>query len=436
MILCLDSREKGFAEDLKALNDIAEKNLEEVSSQVKKILDDVRALGDTKLVEYTNLYDRRSLEKAETLSLDKRALEDAYLDLEENVREALQCSLDRVKTYHEKQLIALGSGSDWSYEDENGNVLGQQVRGIERVGIYVPGGKAAYPSTVIMTAIPARVAGVKEIVLCVPSPEGLSNKAVLAAAHMCGVDRVFTIGGAQAIAALAFGTDSVPRVDKIVGPGSIYVAKAKELVFGKVGIDMIAGPSEVVIVADETVDPAWVVQDMFAQAEHDELAQAIVISANQGVLDRVHEMLPVMIREEKRKNIIKEAIQNRGALIKVRNLDEAFVVVNSISPEHLQLSIRNASSYVNRIRNVGAVFVGARSTEAVGDYTAGPSHVLPTNGSARFASPLGVYDFQTRTSVVKCSDEGSIELNRTASVLALVEGLHSHSSSASLRVEK
>ena len=435
MIDTLDSKKKNFYEKLSSLGVLARENTERISTSVSKIIADIETEGDEKLLEYTNLYDDRAEVSVNSLLFEKKALETAYRSLDKKIKSALQIAHDRVRLYHEKQLEASGSGLSWSYEDDQGNILGQFVRGMERVGIYVPGGKAAYPSTVIMTAIPARVAGVKEIILCVPAPRGVVSKTVLAAAHLCKVDKVFSIGGAQAIAALAFGTGLVSKVDKIVGPGNIYVAKAKEKLFGKVGIDMIAGPSEVVIVADDSVDPIWIVQDMFAQAEHDELAQAIVISASQSALDNVLRTIQKKIKEEERSEIIEQAIRERGALIKVRDLNEALKVVNFLSPEHLQLSIKNASEFAKGVENAGAVFVGARTTEAVGDYTAGPSHVLPTNGTARFSSPLGVYDFQTRTSVIECSREGSKRLNKTASIIALEEGLFSHSKSASLRSE-
>ncbi|MDC2963974.1 histidinol dehydrogenase [Gammaproteobacteria bacterium] len=435
MINTLDSKKKNFYEEISALGALAREDNEKISTSVNKIIADIETAGDEKLLEYTNLYDDRAEVSVESLLFDKKALETAYHSLDPNIKNALQLARDRVCFYHEKQLEASGSGLNWSYEDDQGNILGQFVRGMERVGIYVPGGKAAYPSTVIMTAVPARVAGVREIIVCVPAPRGVVSKTVLAAAHLCKVDRVFSIGGAQAIAALAFGTGLVPKVDKIVGPGNIYVATAKEKLFGRVGIDMIAGPSEVVIVADDSVDPTWVVQDMFAQAEHDELAQAIVISTSQSALDNVLRTMEKKIRKERRSGIIEQALRDRGALIKVRDLNEALKVVNFLSPEHLQLSIENASTFAKDVKNAGAVFVGARTTEAVGDYTAGPSHVLPTNGTARFSSPLGVYDFQTRTSIVECSREGSKRLNKTASIIALEEGLFSHSKSASLRSE-
>ena len=435
MINILDSKKKNFYEEISSLGVLARDNTEKISTSVNKIIADIETDGDEKLLEYTNLYDDRAEVSVESLLFEKKALETAYRSLDKKIKNALQIAHDRVFLYHEKQLEALGSGTDWSYQDDQGNILGQYVRGMERVGIYVPGGKAAYPSTVMMTAIPARVAGVKEIICCVPAPKGVCSETVLAAAHLCKVDRVFSIGGAQAIAAMAFGTGLVPKVDKIVGPGNIYVAKAKEKLFGRVGIDMIAGPSEVVIVADDSVDPIWVVQDMFAQAEHDELAQAIVISTSQSALDNVLRTIERKIKGEQRSGIIEQALRDRGALIKVRDLNEALKVVNLLSPEHLQLSILNASEFAKGVENAGAVFVGARTTEAVGDYTAGPSHVLPTNGTARFSSPLGVYDFQTRTSVIECSKEGSRSLNEAASIIALEEGLFSHSKSASLRSE-
>ncbi|MFT4677707.1 MAG: histidinol dehydrogenase, partial [Candidatus Azotimanducaceae bacterium] len=351
------------------------------------------------------------------------------------VVEALEQSVNRVRYYHEQQLAATGGTGEWQYTDELGNRLGQIVRGMERVGVYAPGGKACYPSTIIMTAVPAKVAGVAEVILTVPTPNNEVSDVLLAAASLSGVDRMFRIGGAQAIGALAFGTETIPRVDKIVGPGNIYVATAKEMVFGQVGIDMIAGPSEVVIVADETVEVDWLVMDMFAQAEHDEMAQSILISTSSKLLDRVAERIPQMLENMSRKNIIQQAMHDRGALILVRDLQDAQDVVNQIAPEHLELAIVEPEKFVSGVRHAGAIFVGAATAEVVGDYTAGPSHVLPTSGTARFASPLGVYDFLVRSSLVHCSARGSVQLSRGAAILAEEEGLEAHGKSAQYRVQ-
>lgn len=435
MITRLDSASPEFEGELATLLRFAEDEQAEVRDAVQTIIRDVRDRGDVAVLELTNRFDRQNADHLSELILGTDDLKSAYESLDPLIQDALNESASRVRAYHEAQLAAMGRGDHWQYEDEFGNQLGQRVNAMTRVGVYAPGGKAAYPSTIIMTAIPARVAGVEEVVLCVPTPGGELNPTLLAAAHLSGVDHVYCVGGAQAIAAMAYGTESISRVDKIVGPGNIYVATAKEMVFGVVGIDMIAGPSEVVIVADESVDPDWVIQDMFAQAEHDELAQAIVISHSETLLAKIEERLPVMLSQQSREDIIATAIRDRGALIRVPNVDEAFGVVNRIAPEHLQLALVDAENHLNKVRHAGAVFLGIDTTEVVGDYTAGPSHVLPTSGTARFASPLGVYDFQTRTSVIQCSREGSIQLNRAAAIIAVEEGLEAHAESARFRVK-
>jgi histidinol dehydrogenase len=395
----------------------------------------VRVRGDEALVELTNRFDGQSVSDMTALILGQDRLLEAYESIDQLVRDALIESADRVREYHEHQKASMASGDEWRYTDNMGNHLGQNIRPMSRVGIYAPGGKASYPSTVIMTAIPAQVAGVNEMILCVPAPDGELNPTLLAAAHLCGIKQVFSLGGAQAIAAMAFGTETVPKVDKIVGPGNIYVATAKEMVFGKVGIDMIAGPSEVVIVADDSADPKWVIQDMFAQAEHDEMAQAIVISPSEKLLEVIAEQLPIKLAQQKRQPIISEAISRRGALIKVNDLNEAFEIVNKIAPEHLQLAIDAPEAWLPNVQHAGAVFLGVDTAEVVGDYTAGPSHVLPTSGTARFASPLGVYDFQTRTSIIQCSRQGAVKLSRAAAILASEEGLYAHAESALARVK-
>jgi histidinol dehydrogenase len=435
VISILDSSSPEFPAELAQLLAFAEEDQAEVRTAVQNIIREVRERGDAAVAELTNRFDRQSAESMAQLTLDAADLESAYESLDPLIRDALNESASRVRAYHQAQLTAMGNGEHWQYEDDLGNQLGQRVNAMVRVGIYAPGGKAAYPSTIIMTAIPARVAGVDEIILCVPTPGGEVNPTLLAAAHLSGVNRVFAVGGAQAVAAMAYGTDTIPRVDKIVGPGNIFVATAKEMVFGDVGIDMIAGPSEVVIVADDSVDPDWVIQDMFAQAEHDEMAQAIVVSHSDTLLQKIEARLPEMLSRQTREDIISKSIRDRSALIRVPDLDHAFEVVNRIAPEHLQLALVDAGQYLDKVRHAGAVFLGADTTEVVGDYTAGPSHVLPTSGTARFASPLGVYDFQTRTSVIQCSREGAVRLNRAAAIIAVEEGLDAHAESARLRIK-
>ena len=435
MIARLDSDSPLFDSALKSLGEFPEQDRIQIRASVTAILEDVRVRGDEALVELTNRFDGQSASNMAALSIGQDQLLEAYESIDDLVRDALIESADRVREYHEHQKSSIGSGDGWRYTDSMGNQLGQSIRPMSRVGIYAPGGKASYPSTVIMTAIPAQVAGVKEMVLCVPTPGGELNPVLLAAAHLCGIDHVFALGGAQAIAAMAFGTEAVPKVDKIVGPGNIYVATAKEMVFGKVGIDMIAGPSEVLIVADDSADPSWVVQDMFAQAEHDEMAQAIVISPSEKLLEAIAQQLPIKLAQQKRQPIIAEAISSRGALIKVKDLNEAFEIVNKIAPEHLQLANHAPEGWLPSVQHAGAIFLGVDTAEVVGDYTAGPSHVLPTSGTARFASPLGVYDFQTRTSIIQCSREGAIKLSRAAAILASEEGLYAHAESALARLK-
>ncbi len=435
MIARLDSDSPQFLSALQSLGEFPKQDQIQVRASVADILEDVRVRGDEALVELTNRFDGQSVSDMAALSIGQDQLLEAYESIDDLVRDALIESADRVREYHEHQKASIASGDGWRYTDNMGNHLGQNIRPMSRVGIYAPGGKASYPSTVIMTAIPAQVAGVNEMILCVPTPGGELNPALLAAAHLCGIEHVFSLGGAQAIAAMAFGTEAVPKVDKIVGPGNIYVATAKEMVFGKVGIDMIAGPSEVVIVADDSADPNWVIMDMFAQAEHDEMAQAIVISPSEKLLGVIAQQLPIKLAQQKRRSIISEAISSRGALIKVKDLDEAFEIVNKIAPEHLQLAIDAPEAWLPNVEHAGAVFLGVDTAEVVGDYTAGPSHVLPTSGTARFASPLGVYDFQTRMSIIRCSREGAVKLSRAAAILASEEGLYAHAESALARVK-
>ncbi|MDA0978746.1 MAG: histidinol dehydrogenase [Proteobacteria bacterium] len=431
----LNAGSAGFDAALADLLSVSETNTESVRDAVRQIISAVRSEGDQALVRLTNQLDGQQVSEMGSLRVSRERMADACQKINPITLEALTASRDRVRAYHQQQLQAVGGASDWSYIDELGNSLGQSVRPMERVGIYAPGGKAAYPSTVIMTAIPARVAGVQEIVLCVPTPGGEINEVLLAAAHLCDIDHVFAIGGAQAVAAMAYGTRSVPPVDKIVGPGNIYVATAKEMVFGQVGIDMIAGPSEVVIVADDSARAEWLVLDLFAQAEHDEMAQSILISPSQALLAQVRDLLPARLAEQSRQDIIRESLDRRGALIQVEDLAQAFDVVNRIAPEHLQLVLASPRDHLGSIRHAGAIFLGENTTEVVGDYTAGPSHVLPTSGTARFSSPLGVYDFLVRSSIVECSRQGALELNRAAAILAEEEGLDAHAGSARYRAE-
>lgn len=435
MIKQISTVDESFDADLTALLAIQQDNQQDVYSTVRDIVDDVRRRGDAALIELTSRLDRFEVTTAADLEISQERMASALAGIDDLVRGALEASIDRVRRYHQEQRRAFGDQRDWEYQDNQGNRLGQRVRPMQRVGIYVPGGKAAYPSSVIMTAIPARVAEVGEVILVVPTPDGQINEVLLAAASLCGVDRLFTVGGAQAVAALAYGTQTIPKVDKIVGPGNIYVATAKEIVFGDVGIDMIAGPSEVVIVADAGVDPEWLVMDMFAQAEHDELAQSVLISTDAGVLSRVAKLIAERLPEMARESIIRRSINDRGALILTRDDAESAAIVNRIAPEHLELALINAEEFVDRVEHAGAIFVGNHSAEVVGDYSAGPSHVLPTSGTARFASALGVYDFQVRSSIIRCSAAGSVSLSRDAAILAIEEGLEAHARSASCRVQ-
>jgi histidinol dehydrogenase len=400
-----------------------------LEAAVTAIIADVRARGDVALLEYTRRLDRIEATSVAALEVPKPELQRARRRIGTTARTALEAAVGRVRAYHKKQV----AGS-WRYRDAVGAELGQRVTPIDRVGIYVPGGKAAYPSSVIMNAVPAKVAGVSEIVMVVPAPGGERNDLVLAAAAICGVDRVFTIGGAQAIAALAFGTDTIPTVDKITGPGNAYVAAAKRQVFGVVGIDMVAGPSEVVVVCDGKTAPDWVAMDLFAQAEHDELAQAILITPDAAYLDAVAASMERQLPAMSRRDVIAGALARRGALIGVRDLREACDLVNRIAPEHLELSVERPDALLPRIRHAGAIFLGRQSSEALGDYCAGPNHVLPTSRTARFSSPLGVYDFQKRSSVIRISVPAAARLGRVAAELARGEGLTAHARAAELRM--
>ncbi len=426
----LDSAEPGFWALLDRLLRTDADIDETVERNVREIVSEVRRRGDAALMEFTERFDQRPLASAEELVVPPQQVRAAYENIDTIEREALMQSVRRVRAYHERQVQ-----SSWSYRDEDGSVLGQEIRPLDRVGVYAPGGKAAYPSSVVMGAIPARVAGVGEIVLVVPAPRGELNPLVLAAAHLTEVDRVVSVGGAQAVAALAFGTESVPAVDKIVGPGNVYVTAAKRIVFGTVGIDMIAGPSEILVVCDGTTPPDWVAMDLFSQAEHDEEARAVLICPDDAYLGRVEEAINRLLPDMERAHIIRASLERCGAFIRVRDLEDAIEVANFVAPEHLELSVENPRRWLPSIRHAGAVFLGRYSSEVLGDYCAGPNHVLPTARTARFSSPLGVYDFQKRSSVIECSAEGAHRLGKIASVLARGERLTAHARSAEMRSE-
>ncbi len=426
----LSTLDKQFDADLKALLAFETAQDDSVDAVVANILKDVKARGDLAVLEYTNRFDKTNASDLAELEIGKAELTAALNSLPANQREALQAAADRVKSYHEKQLM-----QSWSYTEADGTLLGQQVTSLDRVGLYVPGGKAAYPSSVLMNAIPAKVAGVAELIMVVPTPNGEKNALVLAAAAIAGVDRVFCIGGAQAVGALAYGTETVPQVDKIVGPGNAYVAAAKRRVFGVVGIDMVAGPSEILVICDGKTNPDWIAMDLFSQAEHDELAQAILLSPDAAFLDSVAESMQKLVEEMPRKDIINTSITNRGASILVKDLDEAAEICNFIAPEHLELSVENPLEMSKKIKHAGAIFMGRDTCEALGDYCVGPNHVLPTSRTARFSSPLGVYDFQKRSSLIMVSSEGAQKLGKIASTLAHGEGLQAHARSAEYRLK-
>ncbi|MCY0965564.1 histidinol dehydrogenase [Parathalassolituus penaei] len=401
-----------------------------VQQAVTDIVNAVRSRGDEAVIEFTNRFDRMNVETMAQLELNQEQLQAALDGLPELQRDALLAAAARVRAYHEHQRQ-----DSWRYTEADGTVLGQKVTPLDRVGLYVPGGKAAYPSSVLMNAIPAHVAGVQEIVMVVPTPGGELNQLVLAAAAAAGVSRVFTIGGAQAVAALAYGTATVPRVDKIVGPGNIYVATAKRMVFGAVGIDMIAGPSEILVVCDGATNPDWIAMDLFSQAEHDEDAQAILVSTEADFLDEVQASINRLLPTMERQDIIRASLEGRGALIHASSREDALAIINRIAPEHLELSVADPESWLPDVRHAGAIFMGRYTAEALGDYCAGPNHVLPTSGTARFSSPLGVYDFQKRSSLIMCSADGASELGKVASTLARGEFLTAHARSAEYRIK-
>jgi histidinol dehydrogenase len=402
-----------------------------VQKTVADIVEQVRLKGDDAVIEFTNRFDRRHVASSSELEISREELALAKGRVSPELVASLEAAAKRVYDYHEHQ-----KQPSWQYQEESGTVLGQKVTPLDRVGVYVPGGKAAYPSSVLMNVMPAKVAGVGEIIMVVPTPDGFVNDIVLAAAYIAGVDRVFTIGGAQAVAALAYGTETVPKVDKIVGPGNIYVATAKKMVFGVVGIDMIAGPSEILVVCDGKTDPDWIAMDLFSQAEHDEDAQSILISPDLVFIKNVKTAMERLIDAQSRKDIIKASLEGRGAFIHVKDMDEAMDIANIVAAEHLELSIDEPEKWVEKIRHAGAIFMGRHTPEALGDYCAGPNHVLPTSGTARFSSPLGVYDFQKRSSLIYCSPEGASELAKIASPLARGESLEAHAMSAEYRILK
>ena len=426
----LNAADQDFARHLDHLLSWESVSDDAVNQRVLDIIKAVRERGDAALVEFTQKFDGREVAGMADLILPRERLELALSRITAEQRQALEVAAERVRSYHEKQ-----KQDSWTYAEADGTVLGQKVTPLDRAGLYVPGGKASYPSSVLMNAIPAKVAGVPEVVMVVPTPRGEINELVLAAACIAGVDRVFTIGGAQAVAALAYGTESVPPVDKIVGPGNIYVATAKRHVFGKVGIDMIAGPSEILVVCDGQTDPDWIAMDLFSQAEHDEDAQSILLSPDAAFLDCVAASIAKLLPTMERADIIRASLEARGALIQVADMAQAIEVANRIAPEHLELSVENPEQYLPLIRHAGAIFMGRYTAEALGDYCAGPNHVLPTSGTARYSSPLGVYDFQKRSSIIHCSAAGASELGKTASVLARGESLTAHAQSAEYRIK-
>ncbi|MFM7461979.1 MAG: histidinol dehydrogenase [Burkholderiales bacterium] len=430
-IRALQSSTTSFEADLSALLAFESAQQPDVELRVREIVGNIKTHGDTALLETTMKFDRWTPDSAAALEVPKRVLTAALDGLDKNVRASLEIAAARIRRYHEHQFQP-----SWSYTEADGTVLGQQITPLDRAGLYVPGGKAAYPSSVLMNAVAAKVAGVGELIMVTPTPDGVLNETVLAAAALAGVDRVFRVGGAQAVGALAYGTSTIPAVDKIVGPGNAYVAAAKRFVFGVVGIDMVAGPSEILVIADATTDPRWVAMDLFSQAEHDEIAQAILLCPDAAYIKRVVEAMESLLVGMPRADIIRESLSNRGALITVRDLDEACELSNRIAPEHLELSVAEPHLLLPKLRHAGAIFMGPFSSESIGDYCAGPNHVLPTSRTARFSSPLGVYDFQKRSSIIQVSAAGAVSLGRVASTLARSEGLEAHAQSADMRLQQ
>jgi len=427
----LETAHADFSARLEKLTTWQDELSQGVTETVASIIADVIARGDQAVLEYTARFDNLHADSVAELEIPKERLELALAGIQPAQRSALQSAATRIRSFHEHQ-----KQHSWQYLDASGNLLGQKINAIERVGIYVPGGKASYPSSVLMNALPAKVAGVAEVVMVVPALDGSVNELVLAAAEISGVDRLFTVGGAQAVAALAYGTGTIPAVDKIVGPGNIYVATAKRQVFGRVGIDMLAGPSEILIICDGTTDPDWVAMDLFSQAEHDENAQAILLCPDSTYLDAVGASIERLLPEMERAEIIRASLAGRGAMIKTRDLEEAVTISNRLAPEHLELSVADPEALLPLVEHAGAIFMGAYTAEVVGDYCAGPNHVLPTSGTARFSSPLGVYDFQKRSSIIMCSEQGVKELGKVASVLSRGESLTAHARSAEMRLRK
>lgn len=425
----LDSASPDFQQQLEALLAFETSQDPQVEERVASILADVKQRGDAAVIEFTQCFDGLNAQSMVDLELTQNELKTAFERLPLEQRNALEAAADRVRRYHEHQKAA-----SWQYTDEDGTMLGQQITPLNRVGIYVPGGKASYPSSVLMNALPAHVAGVGEIIMVVPTPRGERNDLVLAAAYIAGVTRAFTIGGAQAVAALAYGTETIPAVDKITGPGNAYVAAAKRRVFGVVGIDMVAGPSEILVICDGKTDPDWIAMDLFSQAEHDEIAQSILLCPDAGYIERVKASIEKLLPDMPRRQIIQPSLRHRGALIKVADLDEACQIANWIAPEHLELSVADPQQWLPQLKHAGAIFMGKFTSESLGDYCAGPNHVLPTARTARFASPLGVYDFQKRTSLIQVSEAGAQKLGRIASILAHGEGLQAHARSAEMRL--
>jgi histidinol dehydrogenase len=430
--LRLSTSNPTFAADLQARLHVSASDNKAIVGTVEGVLLDVKTRGDAALLEYTARWDGITAASVSELELTQAELKAAYDSLPEDQRQALSSAASRIKIYHEAQKKA--NGESWQYHDEDGTLLGQKVTPLDRVGIYVPGGKAAYPSSVLMNAIPAHVAGVGEIIMVVPTPNGAKNQMVLAAAYIAGVTRAFTIGGSQAIASLAYGTATIPKVDKITGPGNAFVAEAKRQVFGLVGIDMIAGPSEILVLADGTTPPDWVAMDLFSQAEHDELAQSILLSPDAAYLDAVQASIDKLLNEMPRAAIIAASLNNRGALIHTKSMNEACDISNQIAPEHLEVSCQNPHQWEPLLKHAGAIFLGAYTSESLGDYCAGPNHVLPTGGTVRFSSPLGVYDFQKRSSIIEVSEKGAKSLGAIAATLAYGEGLQAHARAAQMRL--
>ena len=430
MIRKLSSKSKNFDSELSSLLSFDNDSNDEIYEVVKKIISDVQTRGDQALISLTAKLDSLDVSSMAELTISKERLKKSFDNLSNDQKNALKTAADRIKSYHQKQI-----SKTWTYTENDGTVLGQKITPLDRVGLYVPGGKAAYPSSVLMNSIPARVAGVEELIMVVPTPNGICNDLVLAAAYIAEVDSVFTIGGAQAIAALAYGTGSIPKVDKIVGPGNIYVATAKRQVFGSVGIDMIAGPSEILVICDGSTDPDWIAMDLFSQAEHDEDAQSILLCPDKDFINQVENSIKKLLPTMKRVNIISKALKNRGALILTKDINEAIEISNRIAPEHLELSVEEPESLLDDIKHAGAIFMGKFSSEALGDYCAGPNHVLPTAGTSRFSSPLGVYDFQKKSSIIMASPEGANTLGQIAATIADGESLEAHARSALFRTK-